>query len=236
MLNVKGSWYNYELIDNNRLVVKKKTGKILYDQPIKDVTVVYYKVEKNNSGIIGFLFKDATQTTIENFTKKTEKDFKTIYDLICEKGTVNLMSYWTASFYNPNNKNDKTESNISNNPSQKNNDEKSFKELLKEIKNDFGQISKELKYDFAKEVTQTKCICQSCGKIYYYNELDESKESTKVIGALGQALVGNSLAAARISNNIKDLSQCPGCGSRKIKKIEEKYKVDKNGNYIEKLE
>lgn len=73
-----------------------------------------------------------------------------------------------------------------------------------------------------KKEKQTKCNCTSCGNIFYYGQYDEVKNVANVFHGSLYSL-----------NQVKDLGQCPKCGSRAITKKEVYFWVDKKGNCVD---
>ena len=70
-----------------------------------------------------------------------------------------------------------------------------------------------------KEQSQDKYSCASCGHIWYIGDVDHLKN-------IFNASIGNFYSI----NQLKDLSQCPKCGSKATRCKKVKYWVDKNGN------
>ena len=97
--------------------------------------------------------------------------------------------------------------------------------LLKQQRNEF---KKEMS-NFAKQATaeklikksQTKCTCCSCSNVYFYGNNEVFKNMAN--------LFHGSLYSI---NQLKDLDQCPKCGSRAIKKQAVFFWVDRNGNCV----
>ena len=96
-------------------------------------------------------------------------------------------------------------------------------ERKEEIKSELNQmVEKSTKHSGCKKHSQTKCICTSCGDIFYYGDYDVIKNAANIFHGSLYSL-----------NQYKDLEQCPKCGSRAIKKKEVYYWVDKNGNCVD---
>lgn len=69
---------------------------------------------------------------------------------------------------------------------------------------------------------QTKCTCKSCGNTYYYGDHDVVKNIANVFHGSLYSI-----------NQVKDLGQCPKCGSRAISKREVFFWLDKKGNCVD---
>lgn len=92
-----------------------------------------------------------------------------------------------------------------------------------QMKKEWSQLTaKSNKHTGCKKHNQTKCVCSSCGNIYYYGNYDVLKNAANMFHGSLYSL-----------NQYKDLSQCPKCGSRAITKKEVFYWVDKKGNCVD---
>ena len=74
----------------------------------------------------------------------------------------------------------------------------------------------------AKMKEQDKYVCKSCGNVWYVGDVDHLKN-------IFNASVGSIYSL----NQIKDLGQCPKCGSAAHTKSTVKYWVDKKGNCVD---
>jgi len=90
-----------------------------------------------------------------------------------------------------------------------------------------------------KQIKETRCTCQACGKVWYYgkqefrkNKADHMANSSAEISNCGTDLMccGGCLPAAIIPRDhgkqIKDLNKCPDCNSSAIKKEEVIHNVE----------
>ena len=93
-----------------------------------------------------------------------------------------------------------------------------FRTELKEIKTKLAEKANEAGLEKRKE---TKCTCVSCGKVYYYGEAEMLRNTMNVLNFSIYSI-----------NQLKDLNQCPKCGSRAVKKEEVAFLVDKKGNFV----
>ena len=93
----------------------------------------------------------------------------------------------------------------------------------KEMKDELGQmVSEATKHAGCTKKKQMKCSCNSCANTYYYGDYDVVKN------------VANTFQGSIYSlNQVKDLGQCPKCGSRAVSKKEVYFWVDKKGNCVD---
>ena len=98
-----------------------------------------------------------------------------------------------------------------------------IKKENQELKEGFAKIVTDAtKHSGCKKQEQTKCHCKSCGNTYFYSSIDSIKN-------IYNASVGNIYTI----NQLKDLSQCPKCGSRATEKKKVYFWVDKNNNCVD---
>ena len=84
-----------------------------------------------------------------------------------------------------------------------------------------------------KQIMETKCTCQACGKTWYYGKKELQQNKGKEIENFGKDMsncgsdmmcCGGCFPAAFIpkeqKNQIKDLNKCPDCNSSAVKKEE----------------
>lgn len=72
-----------------------------------------------------------------------------------------------------------------------------------------------------KEISETKCTCQSCGNIWYYGKTDQFENLGNNMQNLGKSMMccsGCSPAALIPNKQVIDFDKCPKCGSRAVKK------------------
>jgi len=79
-----------------------------------------------------------------------------------------------------------------------------------------------VKYSGCQKKKQTKCTCSSCGNVFYYTDSDVLKNA-------GNLMIGNIYTL----NQVKNLSQCPKCGSVAVSKKDVFFWVDKKGNCVD---
>jgi rubrerythrin len=92
-----------------------------------------------------------------------------------------------------------------------------------EFKKELSEMhEKAVKHSGCKEMKQEKYTCSSCGNIWYIGDVDHLKN-------LYNASTGNFFTI----NQLKDVSQCPKCGSRASSHKTVKYWVDKKGNCVD---
>lgn len=85
-----------------------------------------------------------------------------------------------------------------------------------------AELNELTKHSGCTKKKQTKCTCLSCKNTYYYGDYD-------VVKNVANAFHGSLYAA----NKVKDLDQCPKCGSRAISKKDVYFWIDKKGNCID---
>lgn len=72
-----------------------------------------------------------------------------------------------------------------------------------------------------KQISETKCTCQSCGNIWHFGKTDEIENRSNAMQQMGKSMMccTGCFPALLIPNKeIKDLNKCPKCGSRAVKK------------------
>jgi len=72
-----------------------------------------------------------------------------------------------------------------------------------------------------KKIRETKCICKSCGNIWFYGKEDVSKSKANAVGNLGKACMccsGCWPALLIPEHKVIDFNKCPKCGSRAVEK------------------
>lgn len=71
-----------------------------------------------------------------------------------------------------------------------------------------------------KTVTETKNTCESCGREWYFGKQDERDRKNAQLHNASKGLMccGGCVPALLIKDKeVKELKQCPNCGSRAIK-------------------
>lgn len=104
--------------------------------------------------------------------------------------------------------------------------EKRKEDLQKELK-EFSDKRKEqsaiaAKRAGCKKQQQTKCTCTSCKNVFYFGDYDVVKNAANIFHGSLYSL-----------NQVKDLQQCPKCGSRAITQKTVYFWVDKKGNCVD---
>ncbi len=72
-----------------------------------------------------------------------------------------------------------------------------------------------------KKVTETRCTCNKCKKVWHYKGSDQLKETGKAMSQFGKSMLccSGCFPALLIPNKeSRDLDQCPNCKSRDVKK------------------
>lgn len=82
-----------------------------------------------------------------------------------------------------------------------------------------------------KQIKETKCTCNACGKVWYYGKEESLKNFGEKLENVGSSMrntgkdmmcCSGCLPAAFIPNQhekeVKDLNQCPECSSKAVKK------------------
>ena len=90
-----------------------------------------------------------------------------------------------------------------------------------DLKNEISELAQKAATDKLIKKSQTKCTCCSCGNVYYYGNSEVFKNMANFFHGSLYSL-----------NQLKDLDQCPKCGSRAINKQEVCFLVDRNGNCV----
>ena len=86
-------------------------------------------------------------------------------------------------------------------------------------KEDEKQKLKEYKKKKYKEKTEEEYTCTKCGATWYNDASDATRNAYNILNTN--------------VNRIKDLSQCPKCGSRASRHKTVSFWVDKDGNFVE---
>jgi rubrerythrin len=96
-------------------------------------------------------------------------------------------------------------------------------EYKEEIHKELSQMNKNTRnHSGCKKKKQVKCVCKSCGNVYYFGWGDVITDVYN--------LVNFNIYTA---NQIKDHKQCPKCGSRATEQKTAYFWVDKNGNCVD---
>lgn len=82
-----------------------------------------------------------------------------------------------------------------------------------------------------KQIKETKCTCSACGKVWFYGKEEAFKNFGEKLENVGNSMSNTGkdmmccsgcLPALFIPNKqkkeVKDLNQCPECGSKAVKK------------------
>ena len=83
-------------------------------------------------------------------------------------------------------------------------------------------VTNATKHSGCKKLEQTKCRCKSCEHIYYFSVDDMAKN-------VANTFIGSIYTL----NQVKDLNQCPKCGSRATEKKKVYFWIDKNNNCVD---
>lgn len=78
------------------------------------------------------------------------------------------------------------------------------------------------------KVTEIRCTCQSCKGTYHYGAADELQACFGNMSNAGRSMMccsGCAPAAALKKEQIRDLNQCPFCGSRNVTKVKVVHNV-----------
>jgi len=79
-----------------------------------------------------------------------------------------------------------------------------------------------------KRISETKNTCTACGNVWFYGKQETTEAASNAMSNLGKSMMccGGCLPAALIKDKeIVDLSKCPKCGSRAIKKEDVVHEV-----------
>ena len=98
------------------------------------------------------------------------------------------------------------------------------KEIMRtQMRNELSEMhTAAVKHSGCKEMKQEKYTCTSCSNVWYIDDADHIKN-------LYNAVNFNIFTA----NQLKDVTQCPKCGSRASTHKVVKYWIDKNGNCVD---
>ncbi|UCZ54971.1 hypothetical protein LGQ02_09715 [Bacillus shivajii] len=83
-----------------------------------------------------------------------------------------------------------------------------------------------------KKIKETKCTCKACQHVWYYGKQDVIQNTGDKIQNFGSEMsnTGKDMMCCtgclpalfipnkKIKENVKDLDQCPNCGSKAVKK------------------
>ena len=91
-----------------------------------------------------------------------------------------------------------------------------------------GNISN--KIPKTKTITETRCTCNACGKIWHYGKQEQLESAGAAMSNLGKSMscCSGCLPAIFIPDKkLVDLNKCPNCGSKNIKKEQIAHAVPK---------
>jgi len=91
-----------------------------------------------------------------------------------------------------------------------------------------GSISN--KIPKTKTITETRCTCNSCGKVWHYGKQEQLQSAGNAMSNVGKSMMccGGCLPAVFIPDKkVVDLNKCPDCGSKNIKKEQIAHAVPK---------
>jgi len=80
-----------------------------------------------------------------------------------------------------------------------------------------------------KQISETKCTCESCGNIWHYGKTEKIENLGNSMQQLGKSMMcctGCARALFIPNKKVEDFNKCPKCGSRAIKKEEVVHKVE----------
>jgi hypothetical protein len=91
-----------------------------------------------------------------------------------------------------------------------------------------GNIDK--KIPKTKTITETRCTCNSCGKIWHYGKQEQLQNVGNAMSNVGKSMsccTGCLPAVFIPDKKVVDLNKCPNCGSKNIKKEQIAHAVPK---------
>ena len=72
-----------------------------------------------------------------------------------------------------------------------------------------------------KQIRETKCTCSACGNIWFYGKEEALEQTGAAMSNLGKSMMccGGCLPAVLVPDKkVVDLTKCPKCGSKAVKK------------------
>ncbi len=80
-----------------------------------------------------------------------------------------------------------------------------------------------------KMVKETKCTCNSCGKVWYFGKQEQIQEGARAVTTASSACLCPCLGclSAIFGKRPKDFKQCPQCQSKNVTTEEVSYEVAK---------
>ncbi|MEG0814146.1 MAG: hypothetical protein RSL74_09470 [Clostridium sp.] len=235
MFNLSGEIYTLEITENNLLVIKKKSGKTISSQPVEKTKILHFN-ERNAFGVGQLvIFVEGMNTPLgESFGKDKVEDLKKMFEVLKEYCPYLQLTYTNALFYTLSKKKLEADTTI-----QKEKDAaRLYQEPLKATSCLNENRSTQGKPSFisrmnGKKQKETECTCGNCNCKWYVNDAQIMRYVGNVLNSAGNLLSGSTTLGAYHLNNSNDIFQCPQCGSKKIKKKEVVFWVDKKGNYID---
>lgn len=95
-----------------------------------------------------------------------------------------------------------------------------------------GQISstEAAPTDKVRTITETKCTCHNCGKVWHYGKKDSLENFSNAAANVGKSMMcctGCWPALFIHDKKVVDMKKCPQCGSRNITSEKVSYAVSK---------
>jgi DNA-directed RNA polymerase subunit RPC12/RpoP len=81
-----------------------------------------------------------------------------------------------------------------------------------------------------KTITETRCTCNSCGKVWHYGKQEQLESAGAAMHNLGKSMTCCSGCAPAVlipDKKVTDLNKCPECGSKNIRKEQIVHEVSK---------
>lgn len=84
-----------------------------------------------------------------------------------------------------------------------------------------------------KQIEETRCTCNACGKVWFFGKIDHSRNQVKELYNMCKIGTAHTCPCCYPLNffegrNVVDLEKCPNCGSKAISKEQVIHEVEWN--------
>ena len=208
--------------DGTILVIKKNNGKEISNDKITDIEITFYLPAKTFSRVPSLYFVTPNMTVPHaSINRKDNGEIRMLHDFLVEHGAVEQLR---NMFIAASAKHSSVKEKLSEERNIKKEEKYSQREQQKIIKRNQAIQERQIasKRAGCKEKTEEKYTCLKCGEVWYASAID-------VLKNIHNATRGTTYN----TNQVRDLSKCPKCGSGASKHKTVKYWVDKKGNCVD---
>lgn len=229
MFELESVTYRFLLDANNELTITKKNGKVICKQNLEQIEILHFSSQNMlGNGSIVLMPTGLKSPIIDSFRREKAEKFSAFYSYIRTVCPYRNMSLMAACTYTPTAAVRETDE-----------EKKKLLQQLREpqkgeetIKHGYFKPSLIARIN-AKKQKETECTCGQCNAQWYVNDMQVLRFAGNTLSAAGHAFAGDSFRSAYHINNAQDPFACPKCGSKKVKKKDVYFWIDKKGNYIE---